>query len=117
MDQSLTLEKEDAHHAWLKVGAGKNWHDWVLQSIQYGHGLENLALIPGTVGAAPVQNIGAYGVEVADFIARCRACASVQAKKKVLQEKTVYLPIAILFLKALWRVILLSLRWCFAQNI
>ncbi|MFY9179793.1 MAG: UDP-N-acetylmuramate dehydrogenase [Venatoribacter sp.] len=52
----------------VQVEAGKNWHEWVLQSTQYGHGLENLALIPGTVGAAPVQNIGAYGVEVERFI-------------------------------------------------
>lgn len=58
----------DETHARVAVDAGVVWHDWVLQSIQYGHGLENLALIPGTVGAAPVQNIGAYGVEVADFI-------------------------------------------------
>lgn len=68
VDHSVALEKVDAHHAWLKVGAGKNWHNWVLESIHYGHGLENLAYIPGTVGAAPVQNIGAYGVEVAELI-------------------------------------------------
>lgn len=58
----------DETHARIAVDAGVIWHDWVKQSIHFGHGLENLALIPGTVGAAPVQNIGAYGVEVADFI-------------------------------------------------
>ncbi|MDP2504254.1 UDP-N-acetylmuramate dehydrogenase [Oceanobacter sp. 3_MG-2023] len=52
----------------VAVDAGMNWHDWVLNSTTFGHGLENLALIPGTVGAAPVQNIGAYGVEVAELI-------------------------------------------------
>lgn len=53
----------------IKVAAGENWHAFVRWSLQQGYaGLENLALIPGTVGAAPIQNIGAYGVEVEDFI-------------------------------------------------
>lgn len=53
----------------VTAAAGENWHEFVLQMGQGGyHGLENLALIPGSVGAAPVQNIGAYGVEVADCI-------------------------------------------------
>ncbi|WP_430462406.1 UDP-N-acetylmuramate dehydrogenase [Thalassolituus sp. LLYu03] len=52
----------------VAVDAGKVWHDWVVESIACGHGLENLALIPGSVGAAPVQNIGAYGVEVAQCL-------------------------------------------------
>ena len=53
----------------LRVAAGENWHEFVLKSLDMGlAGLENLALIPGSVGASPVQNIGAYGREVADFI-------------------------------------------------
>nr|WP_246814584.1 UDP-N-acetylmuramate dehydrogenase [Ferrimonas balearica] len=59
---------ESADHFHLHLGAGENWHEVVAWSLESGMpGLENLALIPGTVGAAPVQNIGAYGVELADF--------------------------------------------------
>ena len=60
--------------ALVRVEAGENWNDFVCWSLAHGYvGLENLALIPGTVGAAPIQNIGAYGVEVREFIATVEA--------------------------------------------
>ena len=61
------LVEETAKAYVVEAGAGENWHDFVRWTLEQGYpGLENMALIPGTVGAAPVQNIGAYGVELQD---------------------------------------------------
>ena len=63
--RGIDLQHEDEEHVYVKVGAGENWHQFVLHCI--GHnwaGIENLSLIPGNIGAAPIQNIGAYGVEL-----------------------------------------------------
>jgi len=61
------LVQETARAFIVEAGAGENWHDLVVWTLAQGYpGLENMALIPGTVGAAPVQNIGAYGVELQD---------------------------------------------------
>ncbi len=58
---------ETADHVFLKAGAGEVWHEFVLHCIDHGYGgIENLSLIPGSVGASPMQNIGAYGVEIKD---------------------------------------------------
>ncbi len=58
----------------LKVAGGENWHDFVLYCINHGYGgVENLSLIPGNVGTAPIQNIGAYGVELKDVFYECEA--------------------------------------------
>jgi len=61
------LLRETDRHFILEVGGGEVWHDFVAWTLEQGYpGLENMALIPGTVGASPVQNIGAYGVELQD---------------------------------------------------
>lgn len=65
---------EEGAQAVVRADAGAAWHDLVLWTLERGlTGLENLALIPGTVGAAPIQNIGAYGVEVREHVHRVEA--------------------------------------------
>ena len=61
-NRGIEIDRESGH---VRVAAGENWHEFVRTCLENGlYGLENLALIPGSVGAAPVQNIGAYGVEI-----------------------------------------------------
>lgn len=67
--KGIEILSEDANQVTLRVAASENWHQFVRYCLERDYfGLENLALIPGTVGAAPVQNIGAYGVEVESMI-------------------------------------------------
>ena len=67
--QAVDILEDDGERVLLRVTAAQNWHRFVDWSLSQGFfGLENLAFIPGTVGAAPIQNIGAYGVEVEDFV-------------------------------------------------
>jgi len=68
-NQGRELIHEDQEHWFVKAQAGEVWNEFVQWTLQQGYwGLENLSLIPGTVGAAPIQNIGAYGVEVKDTL-------------------------------------------------
>ena len=65
----IELDKEDDMHVYLRVAAGENWHNFVLHCIRNKWaGVENLSLIPGCVGASPMQNIGAYGVEMSSIL-------------------------------------------------
>ena len=67
--RGITILERDDDHALVRADAGVNWNDLVHWTLGHGlEGLENLALIPGNVGAAPIQNIGAYGSEVGEFI-------------------------------------------------
>ena len=85
---SHEIIRSDEENSWLSVGAGVNWHELVSWTLEHNlPGLENLALIPGTVGAAPIQNIGAYGVEVGEYIDSIEAFDSVAHAFVTLPQK------------------------------
>ncbi|HRI58708.1 MAG TPA: UDP-N-acetylmuramate dehydrogenase [Saprospiraceae bacterium] len=66
--RGIEIARRFKNKVWVKIGAGEVWHDFVLWAVQNDFGgAENMSLIPGTVGAAPVQNIGAYGIELKDL--------------------------------------------------
>ena len=72
--RGISIDRENLNDIYLTVNAGENWHNFVLWCVanDYG-GIENLSLIPGNVGTCPIQNIGAYGVEVKDVITQVGA--------------------------------------------
>jgi len=72
--KEIKIIKEDDEFYYIKSGAGENWHEFVLHCIKNNYGgIENLSLIPGNVGAAPIQNIGAYGVELKNVFVELEA--------------------------------------------
>lgn len=80
----IDILEETADEVTLNVGAGENWHGLVMHCVanNYG-GIENLSLIPGTAGAAPMQNIGAYGVEIRDVVTSVEAVEKATGRKKI----------------------------------
>ncbi|MDO4251416.1 MAG: UDP-N-acetylmuramate dehydrogenase [Moraxella sp.] len=86
--KGVEMIHENDSHVTLQVACGENWHEFIKTCLERGYyGLENLALIPGLVGASPVQNIGAYGVQVSDFIKRVVAF-DLQDGAKIVFEHT-----------------------------
>lgn len=72
--KGIAIKRRFKNKVHIEVGGGEIWHEMVLWSLKQGFGgLENMSLIPGTVGAAPIQNIGAYGVELKDVLVRLQA--------------------------------------------
>jgi len=79
--------KENDDFAWITVNAGENWHDFILWSLDKGYGgLENMSLIPGNVGTAPIQNIGAYGKELKDNFVECNAIEIATGESKTFSK-------------------------------
>ncbi|MGB3343328.1 MAG: UDP-N-acetylmuramate dehydrogenase [Aequorivita sp.] len=85
--KGIEVVAENESHVFIKAMAGEDWHQFVQYCIanDFG-GLENLSLIPGNVGTAPIQNIGAYGVELKDVFESCQAIEIETLKEKVFQK-------------------------------
>lgn len=88
--KGITRVKETEEYDWIEIMAGENWHECVLWSLKNGYGgIENLALIPGNVGTAPIQNIGAYGVELKDVFVSCNALNRITLEEKVFDREEI----------------------------
>lgn len=88
--KGISIIKEDEKSVVLEVMSGENWHDFVLYTLEKDwYGLENLSLIPGLVGASPIQNIGAYGVEVKDFITSVVSIDLKNGEESTLENKEI----------------------------
>ncbi|NVK53721.1 MAG: UDP-N-acetylmuramate dehydrogenase [Flavobacteriaceae bacterium] len=86
--KGISIDRENENSVYLTVNAGENWHEFVLWCISQNYGgLENLSLIPGNVGTCPIQNIGAYGVEVKDIITKVAAIEIASGKQITFSNK------------------------------
>lgn len=85
--RGIEVLEENSRFVWVKAACGENWHRFVQHCLgRKFYGLENLALIPGLVGAAPIQNIGAYGVELQDFVVSLDAIDRVTREKRTFDK-------------------------------
>lgn len=86
--KGIRIWKEEDDSVIIKAGGGEQWHDLVLWAVEHNlGGIENLSLIPGTVGAAPIQNIGAYGVELTDVFHHLEAYELATGRKKIFEPE------------------------------
>jgi UDP-N-acetylmuramate dehydrogenase len=86
--RGMEIVKEDAESVWVKSMGGEWWNDLVIYAVNGGYwGIENLSLIPGTVGAAPMQNIGAYGTELNDTLFNVEAFDIQTGEKKIFNKE------------------------------
>lgn len=82
--KGIEAQEETDDYVWIKAAAGENWHQFVQYTLSKGYGgLENLSLIYGNVGTTPMQNIGAYGVEIKDVMTSCEAIDVRTLQKRV----------------------------------
>ncbi len=87
--EGIEIRRRTSKKTWVRAAGGENWHELVLWTLENGlSGLENLSLIPGTVGASPIQNIGAYGVELKDVFLKLEAIELATGKKQVFNKKS-----------------------------
>ncbi|MDO8686912.1 MAG: UDP-N-acetylmuramate dehydrogenase [Candidatus Berkelbacteria bacterium] len=86
--KGIEILKEDEKTATVRAMGGEVWHDLVIFAVDRGYwGIENLALIPGTVGATPIQNVGAYGVELKDALLNVEAFEIETGKKRIFSKE------------------------------
>lgn len=86
--RGIEVARRFKNRIWVRAGAGEVWHTLVQWAVQHGYGgIENLSLIPGSVGAAPVQNIGAYGVELKDVFVGLEAVELASGKVRYFNRK------------------------------
>lgn len=87
--KGIKIVKEEENFIWVKANAGENWHEFVLWCIAHDFGgIENLSLIPGNVGTTPIQNIGAYGVEIKDTFECCTTMEIASQNLKTFDKTT-----------------------------